>query len=43
MVNKLFIIEDFKKKIKEIKRHNNLYFNKDNPEITDTEFDKNSD
>ena len=39
MVNKLFIIEDFKKKIKEIKRHNNLYFNKDNPEITDTEFD----
>jgi DNA ligase (NAD+) len=39
MVNKLYIIEDFKKKIKEIKRHNNLYFNKDNPEITDTEFD----
>ena len=39
MVNKLDTIKDFKKKIKEIKKHNNLYFNKDNPIITDLEYD----
>ncbi len=39
MISKLDVIEIFKNKIKEIKYHNNLYFNKDNPEISDIEYD----
>ena len=34
------IIEIYKKKIKNIKKHNKLYFNNDKPEISDAEFDK---
>ena len=33
------LIKEFKKKIKEIKKHNNLYFNRDNPIISDAEYD----
>ena len=39
MITKLDVIKIFKEKIKEIKYHNNLYFNQDNPEILDTEYD----
>jgi DNA ligase (NAD+) len=39
MISKFDVIEIFKKKIREIKYHNNLYFNKDNPEISDIEYD----
>ena len=39
MISKSDVIKIFKKKIKEIKYHNNLYFNQDNPEISDTEYD----
>ena len=34
------IIEKYKKKIKLLKKHNKLYFNNDNPEISDAEFDE---
>ena len=30
----------FKKQIKELKRHNELYFNQDNPEISDKKYDE---
>ena len=33
-------INDYKKKIDILKKHNHLYFNKDNPKITDQEYDK---
>ena len=34
------LIKEFKKKIKELKKYNNLYFNQDKPIISDTEYDK---
>ena len=34
MIDKNKIIEKFKKKIIELKKHNKLYFNYDNPEIS---------
>jgi DNA ligase (NAD+) len=33
------LINEFKKKIKELKSHNNLYFNLDNPSISDSDYD----
>ena len=39
MVKKIEIINAYKRKIKIIKRHNHLYFEKDNPEISDSDFD----
>ena len=32
-------IKEFKKKVKELKKHNNLYFNQDRPTISDAEYD----
>ena len=40
MKKKDFIIKSFKKKIKELKNHNNFYYNFDNPKISDAEYDK---
>ena len=34
------IIKKYKKNIKNLKVHNDLYFNKDNPKVTDAEYDK---
>ena len=34
------IINSFKKKIKTLKRHNQLYFTNDNPQISDAEYDE---
>ena len=34
------LIKDFKSKIKDLKKHNEFYFNKDKPIITDSEYDK---
>ncbi len=34
------IIEEYKKKISILEKHNKLYFNDDNPEITDSKYDK---
>ena len=39
-MNKVKIEKQFKKNIKILKKHNNLYYNKDNPELTDIEYDK---
>ena len=39
MANKEQIKDIYKKKIKEIKKHNDLYFNKDRPSINDSEYD----
>ena len=39
MVNKSEIINKYKKKINLLKKHNKLYFNNDNPEISDSEYD----
>ena len=40
MQNKSEIINYFKKKIEILKRHNHYYYNKDNPKISDQEYDK---
>ena len=40
MSNKKEITKQYKKKINLLKKHNKLYFSKDNPEITDSEYDK---
>ena len=39
MNNKIKIIDIYERKIKLLKRHNKLYFNNDNPEITDAKYD----
>ena len=39
-MNKKKIIEFHNSKIKLLKKHNNLYYNKDAPKITDAEYDK---
>ena len=39
MVDKSKVIKDYKKKVDNLKRHNELYFNKDKPEIIDAEYD----
>ena len=39
MSNKSEIINSYKKKINQLKKHNKLYFNNDNPVITDAEYD----
>ena len=39
MNQNLNIIKDFKEQIKNLKRHNELYFNQDNPEISDSTYD----
>ncbi len=40
MENKSLLIKQFKEKIKEIKKHNNLYYNFDKPKISDSDYDK---
>ena len=40
MENKDSLIKYFKEKVKEIKKHNNLYYNFDKPKITDSDYDK---
>ena len=34
------IIDSYKKKIEELKNHNFHYYNRDDPKITDAEYDK---
>ena len=40
MDNKNKVTNDFKKKVKEIKKHNDYYFKDDNPKISDADYDK---
>ena len=40
MSTKEIIVKNFKKKIKILKKHNDLYFNYDKPRISDSEYDK---
>jgi len=40
MKNKEITIKEFKKKLKELKKNNTLYFSADNPKIPDYEYDK---
>ncbi len=40
MENKSSLIKQFKEKAKEIKKHNNLYYNFDKPKISDSVYDK---
>ncbi len=40
MENKDSLIKYFKEKVKEIKKHNNLYYNFDKPKISDSDYDK---
>ncbi len=40
MNSKEKIIEKYQSNIKNLKKHNDLYFNKDNPKISDAEYDK---
>ena len=39
MKSKNILLKYYKQKILELKKHNNLYFNHDSPEITDQEYD----
>ena len=39
-LNRSKIIKDFKNKVAVFKKHNHYYHNKDNPKITDSEYDK---
>ena len=39
-MNKNLAIRKYKKKINEIKSHNNFYYNNDNPKISDKDYDK---
>ncbi len=39
MIKKKNIVIEFKEKVQELKRHNFLYFSKDQPEISDAEYD----
>ncbi len=39
MTAKLSLIKNFKKKVKELKKHNNFYYNNDRPIITDKAYD----
>ena len=39
MNEKKYISKKYKKKIEVLKKHNNLYYNQDNPEISDKEYD----
>ena len=39
MLNKSQIIKEFKKKVNKLKKYNDLYFNQDNPSISDSEYD----
>tara|TARA_B100001057_G_scaffold224214_1_gene224525 strand:+ start:19451 stop:21484 length:2034 start_codon:yes stop_codon:yes gene_type:complete len=39
MISKNTLLKEYKQKISEIKKHNNLYFNHDNPKISDKEYD----
>ena len=32
-------LKKYKKKIKDLKKHNDLYYNQDNPKISDAEYD----
>ena len=38
-MSKVKLINEFKKKVKELQKHNRLYFNQDKPIISDAEFD----
>ena len=40
MQNKSEIINYFKKKLEILKKHNHYYYNKDNPKISDQEYDE---
>ena len=40
MEKKNLLIKKFQKKINDLKKHNNFYYNFDNPKISDAEFDK---
>ena len=39
MKDKKKIVKEYKEKIKELKKHNKLYFSDDNPQITDSDYD----
>ena len=40
MKKKKEIINDYKKKLNLLKKHNKLYYNEDRPEITDSKYDE---
>ena len=40
MINKNDVTRNFKKKIAELKKHNKLYFDNDNPVISDKDYDE---